>query len=780
MLATLASAALICAASLLAGRGLMAAFGRTGWTWLEPGLGLAALICVSHVLVRLPGRAVTALVLIAVALVAAGIVAQRHGGIVRRGDLLSALVLAGVMIALAAIPFILAGRVGVLGEGVYSNDQAVHLYWADWLQHGDGDRPVGLGYGYPVGPHAVVAVTAATLWTNAENAFNGLLLAIPALTALTALGFTRSETSPLRRFAVALVAGLPYLAASFLAQSSFKETAIALFLLTFALILYRADRGDPGRSLIAAAIVLVPASVLTFSFPGPLWFALAGAIWLVLRATTGDPVMSRSRVAEQLARWRTILVAGAVLIAGAVAIGLGELSNFIDRVGDVQQSTGRLTGRLAPWEVLGIWPEGDFRIATPGVDGAVVAAIAGVALAVFAFVWLVRRRELALIAASLAAFVVFAGSHLFAEIHVEAKALAIAAPLAALVIARSLLERDAEDAGRWHLARTAAGAAFVILALGSTLLALRVAPVGSTPHVAALEEFRDEVRGKDVIFLSLDRFAPYRLRGADSVRSPGGYVPDPLGARDNKPWVQSDPIDFDSVQSGLLDKADFVVTTAAAYQSSAPSNFRLVDSNEYWLLWKRQGETERRLVLDTEAGDPGAKLTCSNEKPTSLPEGAGPNGAAGVLPGPVLATIEAWKPRSGFIAPGAARSRLHLTPGTWAISLQYNSEVPLSLTYGAESAELPPALDGFYAFAPGRGPFWPVGEITVDEAGTITFAISADEPDGLEGLVEAPRRVYLGDLAAMRIEPGAEVAFPEVTEKRLRDACGDYVDWVAP
>ena len=65
------------------------------------------------------------------------------------------------------------------------------------------------------------------------GAFNGLLLAIPALTGLTALG-ALAGFPPLRRIAIAAICGLPYLGASFLAQSAFKETAMGLFVLAFA------------------------------------------------------------------------------------------------------------------------------------------------------------------------------------------------------------------------------------------------------------------------------------------------------------------------------------------------------------------------------------------------------------------------------------------------------------------------------------------------------------------------------------------------------------------
>ncbi len=134
------------------------------------------------------------------------------------------------------IPFLIADRTGVLGEGIYTNDHAAQLYWADWLQRGFGPEPSAVKFGYPTGPQSVAVLAAQATGASLVSAFNGLLLAIPALTALTALGGLRRLAAP-SRLATAIIVGIPYLGASFLAQSAFKETAMALFVLAFALLM---------------------------------------------------------------------------------------------------------------------------------------------------------------------------------------------------------------------------------------------------------------------------------------------------------------------------------------------------------------------------------------------------------------------------------------------------------------------------------------------------------------------------------------------------------------
>src|ERR1051325_4202282 len=61
MIGTYASAALICAASLLVGRAVLAlAGGGDGRRWLAPAIGFAAVLTVAGVLARAPGHATSA------------------------------------------------------------------------------------------------------------------------------------------------------------------------------------------------------------------------------------------------------------------------------------------------------------------------------------------------------------------------------------------------------------------------------------------------------------------------------------------------------------------------------------------------------------------------------------------------------------------------------------------------------------------------------------------------------------------------------------------------
>src|SRR5829696_8135883 len=108
MLAILAAAGLICAASLIAGRALFVAFGRREWTWLSGPVGLAALVVVAQPLVRLPGRGTTAAIVLAIALVACLVYLRgRWEGPAPRELAREALPVAAIVVVAAALPFLL-------------------------------------------------------------------------------------------------------------------------------------------------------------------------------------------------------------------------------------------------------------------------------------------------------------------------------------------------------------------------------------------------------------------------------------------------------------------------------------------------------------------------------------------------------------------------------------------------------------------------------------------------------------------------------------------------
>jgi hypothetical protein len=795
MIVVYATALLILAASLVIGWALLALLGERRPTLLAGAVGFASLVVLCPLLVRLPGRGTTAMIIVALLVIAAAIVIWRGREPRSPGTAGSAIAAVTFTLAAASLPFLFNEEVGVLGEGIYTNDQAAQLYWADWLQNGTGSQPSAVRFGYPTGPQSVAVVAAEATGADLEDAFNGLLLAIPALTALVALAVL-GGLPPGRRVLVACLTALPYLAASFLAQSGFKETAMAMLLLAFAVSLPSLERnvdhnsrgqrspraGLPARGVLIVLALLAAASVFTFSLPGLAWFAVLLPLWLALEFVAGRRPPALRAAREAVERHRTAAIVAAIVVLAALAAVVGPAADFVEKINEVQQSAGRLSSPVFPGEALGVWPEGDFRLVRGDVSGAIPATLLGLVAVGLGVLALLRRRDTAFLAAVGAAVVVYVGARLVAEIHVEAKALAVMAPLLMLVALRALFEPpEGTKRSGVTLGRYAFGAGFALAAVASTFLALRAAPMGFDDRADGLERLGEQVQGESVAFLGVDRFGAYRLRGT-LVRSPGGYVPPEVAARPDKRWQQGKAMDFDTLASYKLNQFDYAITTAAAYQSTPPPNMERVAEEGDYVLWRRMAETPRSRILEEEnsgPGNPGALFDCSIEGGPSEREGE-----ATALGEPALGSPEGWQgpervedaaggQENAFLAPATATQTLDLPPGTWALSIQYHSQVGLRI--GASDRmtafELPPSLDGMYLTSPGRGAFWPAGAIEVMPGQEpVRIEVTAAEPTDLQDALGVERRVWLGALAATP-EP-----LDATDELQIGDACGDYVD----
>ena len=233
MLATYASVIAVCAASLAIGQAAMAVCGWRRWSWLAPATGLALVTALCWATMRLPGDGVISAITVVVLTIAS--LAFLRGRVDGVGAALrdGAPVAIGALVA-ASLPFIVEGRFGILGTS-FNPDMSQHLLAADRLAHGSDSQL--LSQGYPLGPHAIVVALNKGLGVGLVHGFGGLTLAVSVLASLTALA-ALSELRPIARWIAALLVGLPYMVASYLAQGAFKETMQALFVLAFAIGLW--------------------------------------------------------------------------------------------------------------------------------------------------------------------------------------------------------------------------------------------------------------------------------------------------------------------------------------------------------------------------------------------------------------------------------------------------------------------------------------------------------------------------------------------------------------
>ncbi len=761
MIGTYASAALICAASLLVGRAVLSLAGRRSWSWLEPAVGFGAVVTVTGVLARAPGHG-TGATLGLIALVAVAALVAWRLPFEAPGALRTGVPVAIVVLVALAIPFAISGRWGLLGVG-FNNDLGLHLAWAEWLRSGFGPAPEP---GYPLGPHGLAVAVAAFPGIGLGQAFLGEIVAIGVLTGLTALGALR-QMSPARRTVAAALVALPYLAASYFAQAAFKETAEALFVLAFAVFLLapgELPRGAQARVGFALPPLALAGGILfSYSFAGLAWPVAIVALWSLT-----VPAVRRALRPRALLRWllRPVTLAAIALAAG-LAVVLTIVGPFGFAGGFNKVAGSNTYGPVSPLEALGIWPASNYRLDAAGgaqLTGlwgtiAILALLAGVA-------WWVNRRELTIPIALGASATLYLISLPFSGDYSQAKALMIAAPLAMLVAIRPLLTEFSRRLG-W----TVLAVAFVGGSVYSTFLVLRDAPVGPPGHGAELRAFGPIVHGKPVLYAGQDRYAVYDLLGADTHVPLVEFPDSEVAANPEKPFDTGDaysPIDFDSFSGATLDRVPYVITSRAAWNSQAPANFERVAATPSFVLWRRTGPTpEDRHVL-LEGTEAAAKAGCAAPEVRLLLAGGG---RASLFPGAAIGQKDDWKEDSVLGTGERASQTLDLPAGIWNLSLQYFSPFDLTLTGPGFREPLVAALDGQRPNTislGNNGQFWPAGRYRSD-GGRVRFTVTAADASALQSLSGWDGKAYLGELVAVPARPHRIVP--------LSAACDSWIDW---
>jgi hypothetical protein len=536
----------VCGASLAIGQAAIGLCGARRWSWLSPAVGLALLCAACWGTVRIGGDGVVSAVVVLVLTGAA--VVYLWGRLEGGAEALRA----GWPVALfallaASLPFAVEGHFGILGTS-FNPDMSQHLLAADRLAHGYGGQL--LHQGYPLGPHSVVVALNKGLGIGLVQGFSGLTVAVAVLAPLTALA-AFSNLKPIPRTAGSLAVGLAYVVASYFAQGAFKETIQALFVLAFALSLRESTRTwhDLPLRFIPAALLAV-GSVYVYSFPGLIWLLGIAVLWALLEfafsrtglsggadvgrgsengASLPRPQDPRPAVAPSAARPVLLAVlAFAVLIAPEI----GRMLDFhsFETFDPNGPGLGNLFGQVSPFEALGIWPSGDFRLA-PG-DGA-VPALGYYLGAAFALVLLIcgivrcwRRRESAILAGLGAAVLAYAAARVGGTPYTAAKAIEIASPLVALTILLPLGWRTSRPLAGGAVGDAATGrlafALFVLAAGVCSLLALANAPIGPTSYSPALTRLRPLVASGSTLVLASDQllgdqhgapFISWELRG---------------------------------------------------------------------------------------------------------------------------------------------------------------------------------------------------------------------------------------------------------------------------
>ncbi len=478
-----------------------------------------------------------------------------------------------------------------------------------------------LADGYPVGAFIPFGAARELVGVDLAWVFQPYLAFLAAMLSLCLFSLLGGVVEDRRlRALVAFVAAQPALLVGYTLWGGVKEVAVA-FLIALAAALapavlrasdiHHTGVGSKSDALaddttpslrdiaplaLAAGALVGVASVGGLIWLGPMLAALAALVW----SRFGLPVAIRRAVP---------FVAGVAVIAIPV-IATGGLLPPTSTPLTNQDDAANLGDALNPFQVLGLWPAGDFRVAP---DASVVTAVL-IALAVLAAavgVWaLWRRRQDAplLYAAALVscAAIVFAGSP-----WVDGKALATAAPVAltlALVGAAAFLRADRPT-----------GVALLVLFTGGVLWsnALAYGGVSLAPYdqLSELEEIGERFAGEGPALMT--EYNPYGARhflrqldaeGASELRVRQ------VALTDGGTAEKGEAPDVDEIARDSLFEYRTLVLRRSPLRSRPPSPYRLVWAGESYEVWQRPilptGLPPEHLALGGPE-DPAAVPNCS-------------------------------------------------------------------------------------------------------------------------------------------------------------------------
>jgi hypothetical protein len=569
---------------------------------LLPGLGLAAMIVAATLTTE---RASTAP---ATTLVVVGLTALGYATSLERLRALRPpgwqLALALAVFAACAAPVVLSGQATFLGYFT-DTDQSFHLELTSYLlAHGRDlawaplqsyDSVTALlheyiGSDYPLGADAALGSLRALVGQDLAwilQPYMAATMVVGAL-ALDALLDGVVESRPLRTLC-ALTASLCGLEYAFYLQAGIKElAATALITLTVVLVALTLRRPWSARALVPLILVTV-AGLDVLSITIVPWVGIPLAAFAVV-------LLWRHRRAIG-ARWQPATVGGlAALVLAALALASPALSG-IAVFGSVVSGTlgaanvlGNLAAPLSRWQVLGIWPSGDFRY-HPVDHTQAVHVLLGLALAsaVVATAWLVRRRAwppLLLLASNLIAAAYLLGR---ASPYAASKVLMILSPAVVLtaMLGAAALRQNFRRAG---IAGWALAAALAAGVLWTDALGYHDSSVAPQARMRDLAAIGDRFSGQSPALYDLwDTLPVYFLR-AENVDVPNaflGSVPLIRGALARPAAQLVAPWDPGVLPLSFVEAQRLLVLPRGPLGSRPPSNFRLAYRDADYDVWAR-------------------------------------------------------------------------------------------------------------------------------------------------------------------------------------------------
>jgi hypothetical protein len=503
------------------------------------------------------------------------------------------------LFAVFAAPVVLSGNASFAGYFI-DNDAAFHFVLIDQLlSHGHdtaGLPPSIYSYlarsylatSYPVGADVAVGALRPLVGQDIAWIYQPYLAVILTFGGVALYELLRDAVRPRSmRAVIAFIAAQAGLVYAFYLETSIKEIATTMILTVMVVLVFATLR---ERLRVRALVPLGLTAVAALDV-----LQLGAVPWIgIPLAVFGIAFAWHARRTVRVASRRQLVIAVSCTAVALVVLLLPVIksaSTFFTvatgvLTGTGGNSTGNLAGQLPNWEMLGIWPAGDFRLPILTHYGAAYALI-GVALVsgVLGIAWMIRRRRLAplllVTGNGIAAIYLLSRGTAYANAKVM-MIFSLTAVLAAMLGAASLYDSQ-RRVEAWVLAAAVAGGV-----LWTNVLAFENASIAPRQRLDELAAIGSRFSGQGPTLYNLaDEFAAHFLRReapADPAYSafparPG--LPPRSAAQVRLAW---DPNDL---AEPWLQTFRLLVLGNDPVTSRPPANYRLVYQGRYYTVWRR-------------------------------------------------------------------------------------------------------------------------------------------------------------------------------------------------
>ena len=508
--------------------------------------------------------------------------------------------------AMVAAPIVLTGKPGFTGYGrivdiSYEFDLAVHF------AHSGRHIPAGDSSGYQVvmkkyleagypggGPWTLGALSNLTpvdlSWLY--QSFLAFLAGMSALSIYFMLG--RLLAGRALRAVAAVVAALPNVLYAYVLEGGIKELSTSCFLLLTAAALGPVmARLRPGRGLLAVPVALA-ATVASFSLTTLPW---VGVLCVGTCATA--VVFQRARVRALLG---CLQMAAIAFVLALPTLGAAfRLLPIVNGQGPVD--LGNLAAPVPGIAAAGVWITGDVRFpqhAHKGISEAIAVLV--IALAVLGVIHALRRRQwnVAWLGAA-GAITLYYVAHRYGP-WIQFKADCITSPIALLLafagaggIARAFKARSSSGPG--YLRRVTVGGVAGLLAggvvaaavVGGNALTYHDTTLAPYARLHNLQQIGERFAGQGpTLTPDFEEYAEYYLRDdeQDSVVNGPELSLRPGVNRETEPGGIY-AYDLDEFTPSWVEDYRTIVMRRNPLASRPPSNYKLVYSSPYYLVWQR-------------------------------------------------------------------------------------------------------------------------------------------------------------------------------------------------